>query len=662
MRTASKAAALLCWCALLAGGTLALNGCSLLGLGTKPPPPVAQPSAQQQALYAQAESQLGAADADVRQQAAVSLLSMDHPLALQTVLDRMHNAKDPQVRISMIQAAAFLVDHRCFAGVLDAVGDPDPAVRKEAGAALARFTLPDEVQAMTARAAGAGPEARQLIYTALGAGLDVSAVPALVNGLGAGEEAVRTAAWDSLKEISGRQLPLDADQWTKWWQANKQKTRADVLQEHVEVLTQRLASRSDELQTLQQQQAELLKLVQSPQAETPQELLNALSSQYGVVKQYAAARLAGLSDQQLQGVRIDDRNTYTVLATALDDPEADVRQNVLRFVLRVDGDYKPRLIRKALSDTSPAVLVLAIGAADAGTGPDVTERLQDLLANSPDAGVREAAANKLGVIGAQTSAPALMAALDDPAENVRWFAVEGLRKLDAVQAVPRICEMLQKDSSARVREIAASTLGELGQPAGIPALRMALDDANDRVRQKATAALLALATGDYERMNVIAGAFRDKGMDAQARQVYESIVKTYHDDASMKSQVADAYKALAAVEVAMKDYPAATATYQELDAFLGGSADVRKALVSTYLLAGDPTRAAAAVEGWFKDAGPVKDPALLDVGIDAAERLYAAGDQKEGGAVLQLVQQAAGPNPSADLAARIAKLQQPATP
>jgi HEAT repeat protein len=255
-------------------------------------------------------------------------------------------------------------------------------------------------------------------------------------------------------------------------------------------------------------------------------------------------------------------------------------------VLRVEGDYKPRLIRKALNDASPAVLALAVGAVDSSMGPEVTSRLQDLLATSTSADVREAAANMLGKISAQTSAPALMAALDDPAENVRWFAVEGLRKLGAVQAVPRICELLQKDPSARVREIAASTLGELGQPAGVPALRVALTDANDRVRQKATTALLALATGDYERMTVIAGAFRENNMDAQARQVLENIVKTYHDDQSMKARVADTYKTLAEVELEMKDYAAAAATYQVLDAFAGGSPDVRKALVGTYLQAG----------------------------------------------------------------------------
>lgn len=664
MRTATKLpmASLAGWVLLLGAGW-ALGGCGLFGAGQRvAPPTVAQPTAQEQAQYAQAESRLNATDPGVREEAAVSLLSMDYPDALPTVLDRLRHAPDPAVRISMIQAVAFVRDHRCFGQLLDAIEDPEPKVREQAAQALARFTQKQEALAITRKAAGVGPEAQQLLYRALGEGLAVSAVPALLDGLAASDEQVRTAAWDALERISGRDLPLDVEQWRKWWEANSQKTREDILEDHLLAMSARLESRSGELQSLQEQQTELMKLVQSPQTETPQQLLNALGSQHSVVKQYAAVRLAGLSDEQLAGVRIDDRNSYSVLAEALDDPSEQVRQNVLRFVLRVEGDYRPRLVRKALSDTSPAVLSLAIGAVEAGMGPEVTSRLQELLAQSPYAEVREAAAGMLGKIGSQDSAPALMTALDDQAENVRWFAVEGLRKLAAVQAVPRICEMLQKDRSARVREVAASALGELGQPAGIPALRMALDDASDRVRQKAVAALLALATDNYERMMVIAAAFREKALYGEARQVLANVLKTYRDDKEMKSQVADAYKALAQTEREQKDYPAATGTYQELDTFLGGSADARKEIVSTWLEAAAPANVKSAVEGWFAAAGATKDRALLEVGLDAAERLYAAGDQKEGAAVLQLVQQAAGPDVDPALAQRIQKLQQPGTP
>jgi len=634
----------------------ALGGCGLLWNRTT----VGRPTAQQQAQYARAEARLSSADADVRRQAAVSLLSMTHPDAVQAVVSRMGPAFPADVRISMIRAVAFLRDRRCFGRLLEAVQDRDEQVRTAAADALARFTHPEDVEAMVARAEQSGPEARRLIYRALGEGLAVSAVPALVRGLASGDEQVRIAAWEALKQISGRDFPLEQEPWRKWAEANSQKTREDVLEERLEAMRSRLASRSEELRALAEQQDELMRLVQSSQSETPQELLGALSSRYEVVRQYAASRLAGLSDEQLRSVSIDDSNTYTMLNDALDDPSEEVRRNVLRFVLRVGGDYRPRLVNKALYDTSPAVLVLAINALEGDVDASVVSRLEQLLAEPPQAEVREAAANVLGRIGSADAVPALMKALDDPADNVRWFAVEGLRKLGAVQAVPRISEMLQKDRSAHVREVAASALGELGQPAGVPALRMALDDQNERVRQKAVAALLTLASGDYERMMVIAGAFREKGLHSEARTVLSEVIKTYSGQAEMRSRLIDAYNVLAEVESEQQDHAAAASTYQELDALVGGSPEVRRKVVNAYLDAAEPARVVDAVEGWFVAAGVAKDRALLELALDAAERLAAAGCRTEADAVLKMVQEAAADHP--ELNDRIQQLQQGGTP
>ena len=140
------------------------GGCGLFGPGRGVALPlIAQPSAQEQAQYAQAEGLLSATDPNVRQQAAVSLLSMDYPEALPTVLDRMRLSPDAAVRISMVEAAAFVVDHRCFSALLDVVEDPDPKVREAAARALGRFTQKQEAQAITKKATGVGPEAQQVV-------------------------------------------------------------------------------------------------------------------------------------------------------------------------------------------------------------------------------------------------------------------------------------------------------------------------------------------------------------------------------------------------------------------------------------------------------------------------------------------------------------------
>jgi tetratricopeptide (TPR) repeat protein len=293
----------------------------------------------------------------------------------------------------------------------------------------------------------------------------------------------------------------------------------------------------------------------------------------------------------------------------------------------------------------------------AEAGAEVRQRLEELLHYSEHVPVREAAANALGKIGSQESVGALVQALEDPAENVRWFAVEGLRKLGAVQAVPRLSQLVERDPSGRVREIAATTLGELGQPAGVPALRRALGDSNERVRQKAAAALMSLATDSFERMMVIAEAFRQEALYEEAQDVLTRAIDAYRDSPGMQDQVAEAYRKLAGIQQNQQDYASAAQTLQELDAYLGGDMQIRRRIVDDWLNGGDPSRAAAAIETWFADAGAQKSDELIELGLEAAERMFREGYAQEGTAVLTLVKGAVGETQEADLRNRIERLE-----
>ncbi len=634
---------------------LPLAGCAML-TGEEPPPPVqAGPSPEQQARYAQAESRLNSPEPSVRQQAATALLAMNHPDALQAVFDRLRRSSDPAVRASMIQAVAFAEDPRCFDAVLEAVQDPDATVRRQAALALARFTDPEQVQAMMERTRDVPAQQRQLLYEALGEGLALNAVPVLIEGLGARQQEVQAAALAALRRISGRDFAADAERWQEWWAANRHRTREDVLEEHLRAMSTRLEARSRDLQNLEQQQQELMRLVRSVQSDTVPLLVKALDSDYDLVREYAAHRLAQLPSEQLSGVRIDDAATYTTLAQALGDPSEQVRRNVLRFVLNTEGDYRDRLVMKALGDESPTVLVPAVEAVRAEMGSEAVHRLEELLKHA-DARVREAAANVLGRVGSQDCVPALMAALDDAEPNVRWFAVEGLRKLQATQAVPRVSQLLEADESARVREIAASTLGELGQPAGVPALRQALRDPNERVRQKAAAALKTLATGSYERMAVIAEAFQQQRLHAEAQEIWRRVIATYGSEAAMQNRVVEAHRSLAESQRAQGNYSAASTTWQELDDLLGGSIEVRRNAVRNWLEAGEPARTAAALERWL--GTPEAPPSeLIELALSAAERMFLEGHEEAGAQVLSLVDQAAGETMDGELKLRIERLE-----
>jgi len=625
------------------------------------PPPPAEPelSLQDRERYAQAEGTLHSADAAAREQAAVALLSMEHPAALDLVLRTIAEDESPDVRVSVIRAAAFYADHRCFETILQAIDAPDADVRAAAATALARFTQPGEVDAMAEliQRRSTTAEQKRLVFEALGDGLAVRATPVLIQGLSSADEAVRTAALAALRRISGRQLPPDVGQWTQWWETNSHRSREEILEEHLRSLSQELTDRVHALEDLEEQQRELMALAGSPESETPRMLLAALGSRHPAVRQYASFRLAALGKDKLAGMRIDDRETYEVLRLALDDESGNVRHNVIRFAVGLPGTYRDDLVRKALGDENPDVLVVAIEAVGPGTDDGVVGRLQELLSTSPHEKVRRAAANMLGKVGAAGSVPVLMAALDDGEENVRWFAVEGLRKLSAVQASPRICEVLLSDQSPRVREIAASALGELGQPVGVPALRQALADANERVREKAASSLLALATDNYERMAVIADAFREQRLYDPARQVLGRMIERAEGEPQAKARLSDAYRQLAEVQQEDADYAAAARTWEKLDALLGGDVSVRRKLVGCWLQAEQSSSLVSAVDVWLRDADPVEDEALVEVVVEAAETLLEAGKQGEARTVLVAAAAATNDGTGPRLLARIARLQ-----
>ncbi|MGD2174947.1 MAG: HEAT repeat domain-containing protein, partial [Candidatus Brocadiaceae bacterium] len=210
-------------------------------------------SAVERQRYAQAESLLRSADPEARERAAVALLSMDHPDALATVLDVMGGAEDPAVRASMIQAAAFCTDHRCFEAVLGAMADPDASVQRAAADALARFTRPQEVRAVAEYVTAPETPERQrtLLYQALGRGLAVPAVPVLLDALENEEGEARLAAWEALKRISRRDLPAEAGAWREWWAANSHRTRTDVLEEHLRAASGEVEAMSGQLRDLE---------------------------------------------------------------------------------------------------------------------------------------------------------------------------------------------------------------------------------------------------------------------------------------------------------------------------------------------------------------------------------------------------------------------------
>ena len=441
---------------------------------------------QQLKQFARAEQRIHSVDARERRQAAIVLLSMDKERARRAVLQNLSGSHDPAVRISMIDAIVFCQDHKSFEAVLEHLNDPDDAVRDAAVCALAHFTRPEEVKAMEKllRKDSTTPRQSQLLFRALGEGLAFRAVPVLVAGLRSDSEQVKAAAGEALRRISRRDLPPDAKRWNEWWEANKHKSREDILEEHIRARSRHLDAKNAALADLQREYEQLLALVKSPASGRAKLLLDALESPYQRIKEYAALTLSALPKDQLVSLSLDSTDTYEKLRKAFEDTSVEVRRDCVRAAVQLKGRYREDLIAKALNDKEPQVLLPAVNAVEKGLSTAVLNRLMELLDDEKHPAVRESAANALGKLGSAQAVGALIARLDDQEENVRWFAVESLRKLSAKNAVPKLTDLLLKDESSRVREVTAIALGDLGQPGAVPALRKALKDENERVRAK----------------------------------------------------------------------------------------------------------------------------------------------------------------------------------
>jgi HEAT repeat protein len=125
------------------------------------------------------------------------------------------------------------------------------------------------------------------------------------------------------------------------------------------------------------------------------------------------------------------------------------------------------------------------------SGPlaDNAPRLAALAGSASDSGVRARAIWALSRIGGPEAEGQLARALGDQSPMVRVQAVEALRRVSGVRAVPAIQAVLLGDGDASVRRAAARALGMLRAEPATSALNAAAHDPDPLVRQEVARAL-----------------------------------------------------------------------------------------------------------------------------------------------------------------------------
>lgn len=152
-------------------------------------------------------------------------------------------------------------------------------------------------------------------------------------------------------------------------------------------------------------------------------------------------------------------------------------------------------------------------------GARQTDALVALL-DDPDAKVREHAATALGETGSKRAVTALIEALQDGHPKVREHVATALGRIGDSRAVLPLAEIVTEDRDARVREHAATALGDIGDERALPGLIEAVrEDPEPRVREHAAIAIGMIGGG---------GA-------------YEVLNRVYDDDRDVRVRAHGAY-------------------------------------------------------------------------------------------------------------------------
>lgn len=157
------------------------------------------------------------------------------------------------------------------------------------------------------------------------------------------------------------------------------------------------------------------------------------------------------------------------------------------------------LIAMATGPNSPSERADALNALAGFDETTAGSQYGDLLGavrtavRDPSAEVRTQALFALGQLRPPGAAEELLAAVEDADWGARLFAVILLASFPEARPMARLVAVVTDDEEGMVREAAASSLGDLGDPAAIEPLRRAADEDREReVRRAAKGALRKL--------------------------------------------------------------------------------------------------------------------------------------------------------------------------
>ncbi|HHT9155177.1 MAG TPA: HEAT repeat domain-containing protein, partial [Candidatus Tripitaka sp. YC43] len=574
--------------------------------------------------------QLYSPDLATRSSAAISLLSTNHPAALEPLLNILKGVPAPngvqagdktqerEVLVTVMKAFGFKGDDRAVVPLMELLQKEEQEVRDTACQSLGRLRTPRAVGQMAAQLQEPRypVSAKVLLVRALGQTRDKEAVEPLLALLGievqgfkgsrvqeAGPlptKELREAALESLSLMAMQSFGKDVEKWQAWWNLNKVKSREQWLADMVERLEETSKELRSENESLRKEVAQktITLLSDAVSQKNLKPLLEAVKQGHTEVRLFAIKEVSKLNDPSVfphlivlladkeKEVRaaavqalgeIGDEKAMDPLITVLNDEEASVRERAARVL----GRFRQGPVVDALIDTlkhdDTALVIAACESLGQIGNQKATEPLSKLL-NREEAKLREASAVALGRIKDPRAVTPLITALKDKEERVRWYAADSLGNLRDVQAVEPLVGLLS-DNVARVREAAAGALGKLGSEKAFEPLMKLLTDSDKKAAEQTSEALLELKIESFEALGQLADVLCNNKDSRRAIQVLERQLSQFSTSEHHKEKLWDSRLKLAEIYRLQKDWQKAMILYDGLSEHNKTDMEIKTGLV-----------------------------------------------------------------------------------
>jgi HEAT repeat protein len=460
------------------------------------------------------------------------------------------------------------------------------------------------------------PLGRQAAIVALGRSGRKSAVPALLTQLSSQDDALRRSAADALAELTGESYGLNVVRWRGWWEVHKDFSEERWLAERLAFQ----ASRSRRLEgELDRARVQIVHLHQQLYARLPAgDRLNHVQGLVEAEEPLVRGLAVSWCTELLTGADAVGQHTLTEILMKLSrDGNPEIQRSAVLALGRVK---EPRACDhlRALLQQAPAPIRAAAARALAqqvkGKGPEVLARQRKVVPalqralDDPDLEVVVEAAESLGTLGVpeagtvltlllrhssqpvrQTAALALeriadpssldglLAALNDPAPNIRFSLVgaighaagdaHALSESQRNQVLARLEALMVRDADPGVRSRAATVFGECGSISALPALwKRVLSTEDARVQEKAWEAIIDIIvrSGNIDLVREWDRIIVETGQAQRRLQFLTDVASRWQKRDELKSTAPVVLETLVQVQLEQRKWSAALPVIRSL--------------------------------------------------------------------------------------------------